>query len=94
MGPFDKIKRGLKKTLTSVNTDVRDLFKTEGRLVDDGFLDDLLEVLIETDMGVQAAGAIVDEVRTQFRGRVVEMQDVLATVKLKLRTLLAEAEQA
>jgi fused signal recognition particle receptor len=92
MGLFDKIKQGLKKTLATLNTDVRDLFKTEGRLVDDAFLEELLEVLIKTDMGVQSATAIVDEVRTEFRGRVVEMQDVLATVKKKLRGLLAQAE--
>jgi fused signal recognition particle receptor len=92
MGLFDKIKQGLKKTLATLNTDVRDLFKSEGRLVDDAFLEDLLEVLIKTDMGVQSAKAIVDEVRTQFRGRVVEMEDVLAAVKKKLRLLLAQPE--
>ncbi len=92
MGLFDKIKQGLKKTLATLNTDVRDLFKTEGRLVDDAFLEDLLEVLIKTDMGVQSAEAIVEEVRTQFRGRVVQMQDVLATVKVKLQALLAQPE--
>lgn len=68
MGLFDKIKQGLKKTLATLNTDVRDLFKAEGRLVDDAFLEDLLEVLIKTDMGVQSAQAIVGEVRTQFGG--------------------------
>src|SRR5580698_9505601 len=92
MGLFDKIKQGLKKTLATLNTDVRDLFKTEGRLVDDAFLEDLLEVLIKTDMGVQAANAIVDEVRVQFRGRVVQMDDVLATIKQKLRVLLAQPD--
>ena len=92
MGLFDKIKQGLKKTLATLNTDVRDLFKSEGRLVDDAFLEDLLEVLIKTDMGVQSAKAIVDEVRTQFRGRVVEMEDVLATIKKKLRLLLAQPD--
>ncbi len=92
MGLFDKIKQGLKKTLATLNTDVRDLFKTEGRLVDDAFLEDLLEVLIKTDMGVQAANAIVDDVRVQFRGRVVQMDDVLATIKQKLRVLLAQPE--
>ncbi len=92
MGLFDKIKQGLKKTLATLNTDVRDLFKSEGRLVDDAFLEELLEILIKTDMGVQSADAIVGEVRVQFRGRVVEMQDVLAAIKKKLRVLLAQDE--
>ena len=92
MGLFDKIKQGLKKTLATLNTDVRDLFKSQGRLVDDAFLEELLEILIKTDMGVQSAEAIVAEVRVQFRGRVVEMQDVLAAIKKKLRGLLAQDE--
>jgi fused signal recognition particle receptor len=92
MGLFDKIKQGLKKTSQLLNTDVRDLFKKEGRLVDDAFRDDLLEVLIKRDMGVQASQAIVTEVLAQFRGRVVEMDDVLAVIKAKLRSLLAQPE--
>ena len=92
MGLFDKIKQGLKKTTQLLNTDVRDLFKNEGRLVDDAFLEELLEKLVKTDMGVQPAQAIVAEVGTQFRARVVEMDDVLASVKAKLRTIMAQPE--
>jgi fused signal recognition particle receptor len=90
MGFFDKFKQGLKKTTQLLNTDIRDLFKAEGRLVDNVFLDELHEVLIKTDMGVQPAAAIVDEIRTQFRARVVHMDDVLAVVKKKLKELLKQ----
>ena len=41
MGFFDKLKDGLTKTTQLLNTDIRDLFKSEGRLVDDAFLDEL-----------------------------------------------------
>ncbi|HVT29100.1 MAG TPA: hypothetical protein VHE81_13885, partial [Lacipirellulaceae bacterium] len=47
-GFFAKIREGLKKTTRILNTDIRDLFKSEGRLVDDAFLDELLEILIKT----------------------------------------------
>lgn len=90
MGFFDKIKQGLKKTVQLLNTDVRDLFKSEGRLVDDAFLDDLLEILIKTDMGVRASQEIVAEVREKFRARVVELDDLLATVKQKLKSLMTQ----
>ena len=92
MGLFDKIKQGLKKTVQLLNTDVRDLFKAEGRLVDDAFLDELLEILVKTDMGVQAATETVEEIRKNFRGRVVEMEDLLATVKKKLKELMRQEE--
>lgn len=70
MGFFSKVKSGLKqglaKTVSVLNTDVRDLFKAEGRLVDDAFCDDLFEVLVKTDMGVAAAQESVDQVKKSF----------------------------
>ena len=92
MGFFDKIKQGLKKTLQTLNTDVRDLFKSEGRLVDDAFLKDLMGVLVKTDMGIQASQAIVDEINARFRTRVMHMDELLASAKPKLNDLLAQPE--
>lgn len=93
MGFFSKIKQGLAKTVQLLNTDIRDLFKAEGRLVDETFLEELFEKLIKTDMGVTAAQETVDEVRTQFRGRVVEMEQILEVIKTKLKTLMAQPEE-
>ena len=90
MGFFEKIRQGLIKTTRLLNTDIRDLFKQQGRLVDESFLTELFETLVKTDMGVASAQEIVEEVRVQYRGRVVEMSDVLATVKSKLKSLLAQ----
>lgn len=90
MGFFSKIKEGLKKTLNVLNTDVRDLFKAEGRLVDDAFCEELFETLIKTDMGVPAASKAVEEVKKEFRGRVVQQSDVVAVIKTKLKTLMAQ----
>ena len=90
MGLLDKFKQGLKKTTNLLKTDIRDIFKSEGRLVDDDFLDELFGALIKTDMGVQAGDETVDEVRGIYRGRVAEMSDVLETVKGKLKELMAQ----
>ncbi|MGH7135273.1 MAG: signal recognition particle-docking protein FtsY [Pirellulales bacterium] len=92
MGLFDKLKAGLHKTSRLLNTDVRDLFKSEGRLVDEAFLDELMVILVRTDMGVQSAQQIIAEVRSEFRGRVVHLAEVLAAVKRKLKDLLAQDE--
>lgn len=93
MGLFDRLKQGLKKTRQVLNTDIRDLFKTEGRLVDESFLGDLFEKLIKTDIGYQAAREICDQVGTDFRARVVHMDDVVAVIKKKLKAILEQPEQ-
>ena len=93
MGLFDKIKQGLKKTSQLLNTDVRDLFKSQGRLIDEAFLEELSAILIKTDMGVVAAQAIVDEDATKYRAHVMQTEDVLATVKAKLKELMAQGEE-
>ncbi len=93
MGFFSKIKQGLTKTKQLLNTDVRDLFKSQGRLIDEAFLEELLAILIKTDMGVVSAQAIVDEIATKFRARVMQMEDLLATVKSKLKELMAQPEE-
>lgn len=93
MGWFDLLKQGLKKTSQVLNTDIRDLFKQEGRLVDDAFLAELYAILVRTDMGVGPAGEIRDQVKSDFRGRVVHMQEVLDAVRKKVRELLQQPEQ-
>ena len=86
-------KQGLQKLSLLLNTDIRDLFKHEGkdgRLVDEAFLTDLFAILVKTDMGAGPAGEIRDRVQSDFRGRVVRIEDVLGTVKQQFRELLAE----
>ena len=92
MGLFDRFKQGLKKTAQVLNTDIRDLFKQEGRFVDDDFLRELFAILVRTDMGSGPAGQIRDDVQTNFHGRVIEMNNVLETVKKRLRQLMAQDE--
>lgn len=92
-GLFARLRGALRKTQNLLNTDIRDLFKKEGRLVDEAFLEELFAILVKTDMGTGPAGTIRDTVQTNFRGRVVHMNDVLATVKETLRTLVAQDEQ-
>jgi len=92
MGLFDSFKQALKKTSDVLNTDIRDLFKREGRLVDEDFLRDLYAMLVKTDMGTGPAGKIRDKIATDFRARVVHMNDVLKVVKAELKQLVAQPE--
>ncbi|MCG8448322.1 MAG: signal recognition particle-docking protein FtsY [Pirellulales bacterium] len=90
MGLFDKFKRGLTKTTNILKTDVRDLFKSEGRLIDDAFLDEMRAILFKTDMGYDSVEEIVGEVSAKLRGRVVTLEEVVATWKTKLAELMTQ----
>ncbi len=90
MGLFDKFKRGLTKTAQILKTDVRDLFKSEGRLIDDAFLEEMRALLFKTDMGYDSVAEIVSEVSDKLRGRVVTLEEVVATWKHKLSELMAQ----
>jgi fused signal recognition particle receptor len=90
MGIFERFRQGLKKTSDLLRTDIRDLFKKEGRLVDEQFLTELFAILVKTDMGTGPASEICDGVQRDFRGRVVHMDDVLGSVQESLRQLMQQ----
>lgn len=92
-GLFSRFRQGLQKTTQILNTDIRDLFKQEGQLVDDAFLGQLFATLVRTDMGAASANVIRDELQKEFRGRVVEMSELLQAVKLKLLELTEQHER-
>ena len=93
-GFFERLKAGLAKTAKVLNTDVRDLLKREGRLVDDQFLEELRAALVRTDMGPAAAEAIVADVRERLRARVVEPEVVLDSIRRELRSRLESSAAA
>ncbi|MGI9473022.1 MAG: signal recognition particle-docking protein FtsY [Rubripirellula sp.] len=89
-GLFSKMKGALTKTRQALNTDIRDLFKAEGRLVDDEFLTELFSRLIRTDMGVSSAEAIRDDVAKRLRARVVHLDEVLETITKQTESMLTQ----
>jgi fused signal recognition particle receptor len=91
-GWFGKLRSALKKTHDLLNTDIRDLFKREGRLVDEDFLRELFAILVKTDMGTGPAARIRERIGSDFRARVVHMDDVLASVKDEIRQILQQPE--
>ncbi|WP_419195143.1 signal recognition particle-docking protein FtsY [Novipirellula herctigrandis] len=90
MGILAKMRSGLQKTRSTLNTDIRDLFKSEGRLVDDALLDDLFAKLIRTDMGTGPAETIRDDVAKRLRGRVVKLDEVLETITEQTQSMLSQ----
>jgi fused signal recognition particle receptor len=90
MGLFEKLKQGLTKTTQLLKTDVRDLFKAQGRLVDDSFQKDVFEWLVKIDMGVDAAQEIAADVCEKFRARVIEPSEAIEEIKRMLKELMAQ----
>ncbi len=91
-GLLAKMRGGLAKTRKVLNTDIRDLFKgdSDGRLVDDEFLDDLFARLVRTDMGVGPAETIRDDVGKRLRARVVQLDEVLETISNQFQSMLEQ----
>lgn len=89
-GFFGGIKQALKKTVRVLNTDIRDLVKEEGRLVDDTFLEELFAHLIKTDMGNGPAGKIRDSIAKKYRARVVKMAEVIETAKETITEIMQQ----
>jgi fused signal recognition particle receptor len=82
------MRSGLQKTRAVLNTDIRDLFKGDGRLVDETLLEELFSRLIRTDMGFGPAKEIRDRVAKDYRGRVVQFEEILASISDQARQML------
>lgn len=89
-GFFGSFKKALKKTVQVLNTDIRDLVKDDGRLVDDEFLDELYAHLVKTDMGGGPASKIRDSIGKKYRARVVQMDELISTAKETISEIMQQ----
>ncbi len=89
-GWFSRFKSALSKTNEWLHTDIRDLLKSEGRIVDEEFTRELYSLLIKTDMGSKVAGQIRDRIGRDFRARKVHMQDILQVVSEEIRGIMQD----
>jgi fused signal recognition particle receptor len=80
-GILGGIKQAMKKTMEVLNTDIRDLVKDDGRLVDDAFLDELYAYLIKTDMGNGPAAKIRDDIKSKYRARKMTLDQLIDSAK-------------
>jgi fused signal recognition particle receptor len=89
-GIFGGWKAALQKTSRVLNTDIRDLWKSQGELVDDDFLQRLFAVLVRSDMGGDMARQIRDKIGTDYRARKVEFREVLDIIAAEIRQTLEQ----
>lgn len=84
-GFFEKLKEGLKKTRTSIANGLDSVFGNYSE-VDDDFFEDLLDVLVMADMGINTSKAIVD--RLQERTYAEHVKDPAAVREMLAETLI------
>ncbi len=92
MGFFDKLKNGLAKTKNALFGKVDDLLKSLVR-IDEDFLEELEELMITADIGVDTTEEILDELRERIRnGRIKNPDDIRAALREIIRELIGEHE--
>jgi fused signal recognition particle receptor len=90
---IDKLKGALRKTAQVLNTDVRTLF-VPGRQIDDAFLTEMEERLLQSDMGVQNVDRIVGEVRDRWRlGRIRNADEAGRVMREAIQGILTKDDQ-
>ena len=92
MGFFDKLKNSLGKTKSSINDKLGDVFSVF-RKVDEDMLEELEEVLITSDIGMETSLAIIDKLRTKIKREKIESEeDVKKALKDIMKEILDIAE--
>ena len=73
MGFFDKLKNGLNKTKKSFDEKINNVF-SNFRKVDEKFLDELEEILIMSDIGMDTSIKIIGNLRERIKKEKINKQ--------------------
>ena len=92
MGFFDKLKNGLNKTKKSFDEKINNVF-SNFRKVDEDFLDELEEVLIMSDIGVETSTKIIDSLRERIKKEKIEgEEEVKKALREEMQKILDVAD--
>lgn len=92
MGFFDKLKQGLGKTKNSIDEKINNVFSVF-RKVDEELLEELEEVLVMSDIGMETSVKIIDELRNKIKKEKIEdEEDVKKALKEIMKEILEIAE--
>lgn len=86
MGFFDKLKQGLGKTKSSIDEKINNVFSVF-RKVDEELLEELEEVLVMSDIGMETSVKIIDELRIKIKKEKIEDEEA---VKKALKEIMKE----
>ncbi len=92
MGFFDRLKEGLSKTKNAIFKQVDNLFKSFVR-VDEDMLEELEELLIMADVGVNSSEAIIEALREKIKDeRITEPEDCRVALQSILTEMIGDGE--
>ena len=74
MGFFEKLKQGMNKTKASFDEKINNVF-SNFRKVDEDFLDELEEILIMSDIGMDTSVKIIDNLRNRMKKEKIEDEE-------------------
>lgn len=88
MGFFDKLKKGMSKTKTSFDEKISNVFSSF-RKVDEEFLDELEEILIMSDIGMDTSVKIIDSLRERIKKeKLKDEEDVKKALREEMQKIL------
>ena len=94
MGFFEKLKTGLNKTKESFNTKINDVF-SNFRKVDEEFLEELEEILIMSDMGVDTSVKIVNNLRKRIKkDNIKDEEEVKQALREEIKAIFDEVDNS
>ena len=92
MGFFEKLREGLRKTKNALFGRVHDLFVSM-RKVDENLLDELEEILITSDVGVETTEKIIAKLRRRIQeNRITESEDAYNALKDVIGEMIQDGE--
>ena len=74
MGFFEKLKQGMNKTKKSIDEKINDVF-SNFRKVDEDFLDELEEILIMSDIGMETSVKIINSLRERIKKEKIQDEE-------------------
>ena len=90
MSFFDKLKNGLSKTKSSIDEKINNVF-SNFRKVDEELLDELEEILIMSDVGMETSVKIINNLRNQIKKEKIQTEeDVRAALRKEMQNILDE----
>ena len=94
MGFFDKLKQGLSKTKNSFEEKMNNVFSTF-RKVDEDLLEELEEVLIMSDVGVETSTQIINNLRDRIKkGKIQDAEEVKQALREEIKEVFDSVDNS